>query len=95
MTADMNANRFKYFRWTPRTAWITFVYVAVVPSVLGYIGYVTEVSGLLLFTHLLFDGRIHAGLMGEKRVEEIVVVQGWVAWDTLLMYGVVDRANTS
>ena len=45
--ADMQANRYKYFRWTPRTAWITFVYVAVVPSVLGYVGYVTEVSGLL------------------------------------------------
>ena len=44
MTADMSANRYKYFRWTPRTAWITFVYVAVVPSVLGYVGYVTEVS---------------------------------------------------
>ena len=47
MAADMNANRYKYFRWTPRTAWITFVYVAVVPSIIGYVGYVTEVSGLL------------------------------------------------
>ena len=50
IAADMNANRYKYFRWTPRTAWITFVYVAVVPSVLGYVGYVTEVSGLLSLT---------------------------------------------
>ena len=42
----MSANRWKYFRWTPRTAWITFVYVAVVPSVVGYLGFMTDVSGL-------------------------------------------------
>ena len=58
MAADMNANRWKYFRWTPRTAWITFVYVAVVPSVLGYVGYVTEVSGLL---SLLIPSALLAG----------------------------------
>ena len=52
MTSDMSANRYKYFRWTPRTAWITFVYVAVVPSVLGYVGYVTEVSGAAFFIPL-------------------------------------------
>ena len=40
---DMSANRWKYFRWTPRTAWITFVYVVAVPSVIGYAGYVTDV----------------------------------------------------
>ena len=41
---DMSANRWKYFRWTPRTAWITFVYVVAVPSLVGYVGFVTEVS---------------------------------------------------
>ena len=41
--SDMNANRWKYFRWTPRTAWITFVYAVAVPSVIGYVGYVTDV----------------------------------------------------
>lgn len=45
-TLDMSANRWKYFRWTPRTAWITFVYVALVPSAVGYLGFMTEVSGL-------------------------------------------------
>ena len=43
----MSANRWKYFRWTPRTAWITFVYVAVVPSIVGYIGWRSEVSGFV------------------------------------------------
>ncbi|KAK0722855.1 hypothetical protein B0T26DRAFT_704311 [Lasiosphaeria miniovina] len=39
---NMNTNRYKYFRWTPRTAWITFMYVAVVPSIVGVIAYSTD-----------------------------------------------------
>ncbi|KAL2220524.1 hypothetical protein M432DRAFT_637057 [Thermoascus aurantiacus ATCC 26904] len=39
---ELNQNRYKYFRWTPRTAWITFVYAAVVPGILGYIAYKTD-----------------------------------------------------
>jgi hypothetical protein len=41
---DMVVNRHKYFRWTPRTAWINFVYVLLVPGMLGTAGYMTEVS---------------------------------------------------
>lgn len=41
----MTTNRYKYFRWTPRTAWITFVYVAVVPTIVGTLAYKTEVGG--------------------------------------------------
>lgn len=41
---DMTANRHKYFRWTPRTAWITFVYAAVVPGIIGVIAYKTDVG---------------------------------------------------
>lgn len=48
--SDMSANRWKYFRWTPRTAWITFVYVVAVPSLVGYVGFVTEVSGPFLLS---------------------------------------------
>lgn len=40
----MTVNRHKYFRWTPRTAWLTFAYVVVVPTILGTAGYMTEVS---------------------------------------------------
>lgn len=40
----MVVNRHKYFRWTPRTAWITFAYVVVVPAMLGTAGYMTEVG---------------------------------------------------
>ena len=42
----MTTNRYKYFRWTPRTAWITFVYVAVVPTIVGTLAYKTEVGAL-------------------------------------------------
>ncbi|EAQ91014.1 predicted protein [Chaetomium globosum CBS 148.51] len=36
---NMTANRYKYFRWTKRTAALSFIYVIAVPSVLGYLGY--------------------------------------------------------
>ncbi|KAB5558015.1 hypothetical protein GE09DRAFT_1104419 [Coniochaeta sp. 2T2.1] len=39
---NMNTNRYKYFRWTPRTARITFIWVAVVPAIVGYIAYKTD-----------------------------------------------------
>ncbi|KAI5290187.1 hypothetical protein KEM54_002247 [Ascosphaera aggregata] len=35
----LNVNRVKYFKWTPRTAWITFVYAAVIPGALGFVAY--------------------------------------------------------
>ncbi|KUI64056.1 hypothetical protein VM1G_10867 [Cytospora mali] len=40
--ADVSSNRYKYFRWTPRTALISFNYVILVPSILGYFAYATE-----------------------------------------------------
>lgn len=41
---DMTSNRYKYFRWTPRTARITFAYMVIVPGIVGYIAYKTDVS---------------------------------------------------
>jgi hypothetical protein len=40
----MYVNRHKYFRWTPRTAWMTFAYVVVVPSIVGYVAFTSDVS---------------------------------------------------
>ncbi|KAE9988689.1 hypothetical protein EG328_008706 [Venturia inaequalis] len=37
--ANNSVNRFKHFRWTPRTAWISFAYVVAVPSIIGYVAY--------------------------------------------------------
>lgn len=42
----MQKNRHQYFRWTPRTAKITIMYVAVVPIIFGYVAYKTDVSRL-------------------------------------------------
>ncbi|KAF4449844.1 NADH:ubiquinone oxidoreductase 6.6kD subunit [Fusarium austroafricanum] len=40
--ASMMKTRHHYFRWTNRTAKITFIYVAVIPSIMGYIAYKTD-----------------------------------------------------
>ncbi|GIJ83341.1 hypothetical protein Asppvi_002160 [Aspergillus pseudoviridinutans] len=39
---QLNANRYKYFRWTPRHAWLSFIYMIAIPGTLGYIAYKTD-----------------------------------------------------
>ncbi|KAF2827919.1 hypothetical protein CC86DRAFT_289138 [Ophiobolus disseminans] len=39
---NMTTNRHKYFRWTRRTAWISFAYVILVPAMLGTVAYKTD-----------------------------------------------------
>ncbi|KAK7635059.1 hypothetical protein BKA81DRAFT_64161 [Phyllosticta paracitricarpa] len=46
MSSAIGPNRYKYFRWTPKTAWYSIAYAIVFPSVVGYIAYATEVSRL-------------------------------------------------
>ncbi|EMR70242.1 putative nadh:ubiquinone oxidoreductase subunit protein [Eutypa lata UCREL1] len=38
----MTSNRHKFFRWTPRTARITFVYTVVIPAIALFAGYQTD-----------------------------------------------------
>lgn len=52
----MQRTRHQYFRWTPRTARITFMYVCVVPAIMGYIAYKTDVSSLASRRDVLGDG---------------------------------------
>ncbi|KFH42424.1 hypothetical protein ACRE_068160 [Hapsidospora chrysogenum ATCC 11550] len=40
--AAMQKTRHHFFRFTPRTARITFMYVAVIPAIVGYIAYQTD-----------------------------------------------------
>jgi hypothetical protein len=40
----MTTNRYKYFRWTKRTARVTFTYVVFVPALFGILAYSTDVS---------------------------------------------------
>ena len=42
----MIVNRHKYFKWTPRTTWLTLTYVVFVPAAFGYMGYMTDVREL-------------------------------------------------
>ncbi|KAJ9193854.1 hypothetical protein DTO166G4_115 [Paecilomyces variotii] len=39
---ELNQTRFRYFRWTPRTAWLTLVYVGIIPAALTYVAYKTD-----------------------------------------------------
>ncbi|KIH93094.1 NADH:ubiquinone oxidoreductase 6.6kD subunit [Sporothrix brasiliensis 5110] len=39
---NMTTNRYKYFRWTKRTARITFTYVVFVPALFGILAYSTD-----------------------------------------------------
>jgi hypothetical protein len=38
----MHTNRYKYFRWTKRTALITTMYVVVVPAIFATMGAMTD-----------------------------------------------------
>ena len=66
----MSVNRHKYFRWTPRTAWITFAYVVAVPAVVGYMGYVTDVCSPFPFHLFLL---ISQAPCLERRVVEMAL----------------------
>ncbi|RMY02932.1 hypothetical protein D0868_07724 [Hortaea werneckii] len=37
--ADMYVKRHEYFRWTPRTAWLSVAYVLAIPGALMYTAY--------------------------------------------------------
>ncbi|KAI1201266.1 NADH:ubiquinone oxidoreductase 6.6kD subunit [Nemania serpens] len=38
----MTTNRHKYFRWSRKTAGVTFVYTVLVPTIIGIIAYQTD-----------------------------------------------------
>lgn len=59
----MFVKRHEYFRWTRRTAWLTFVYVAAVPSVFYYMAHTTDVSCDLSPT-----ARFNAGMRSTRNV---------------------------
>ncbi|KAI0455210.1 hypothetical protein F5B21DRAFT_503511 [Xylaria acuta] len=40
---NMTTNRHKYFRWTKRTARLTFTYAILVPFIAGVVAYQTDV----------------------------------------------------
>jgi len=36
---SMSSNRYKYFKWTPKTTRVTVQYVVVIPAILAYFAY--------------------------------------------------------
>ncbi len=44
LLTDLNKNRWRYFRLSPRAAWIGFVYAGLVPAATGYLFWRTDVS---------------------------------------------------
>jgi hypothetical protein len=48
MSLDMYVKRHEYFRWTRRTALLSFTYVIAVPSAFLYMAFKTEVSRFAL-----------------------------------------------
>ncbi|KAJ5378436.1 hypothetical protein N7509_011555 [Penicillium cosmopolitanum] len=41
---ELNANRYKYFKWTPRHAWTSIIYAIAIPATLTLVAYKTEVG---------------------------------------------------
>jgi len=48
ITTELTANRYKYFRWTPRHAWFSFLYMVAIPGALGYVAYNTDVCAAII-----------------------------------------------
>lgn len=63
----MMVNRHKYFRWTTRTARITFAYMVAFPAFIGYLAYTTDVSGNIGTGRVMLTS---AGQMGYAREAE-------------------------
>ena len=60
----MIQNRYKHFRWTKRTVGITFVYVIVVPTIVGYLGYKNDVGFPLFSAIWVYRGGVQEGHKG-------------------------------
>lgn len=39
---EMHESRYKYFRWTKRTAWLSFCYIILAPAACFSVGYLTD-----------------------------------------------------
>lgn len=44
----MQVDRYKHFKWTPRTAWLSILFAVAIPSSLYYVANKTDVSRLFL-----------------------------------------------
>lgn len=65
----MNKARHRYFRFTGRTARISFIYMAAIPAVFGWVAYKTDVSG----NRTVWRGR---GLLERREVDKMLTDVG-------------------
>jgi len=76
----MMVNRHKYFRWTGRTARITFAYMVAFPAFIGYLAYTTDVRslGIREGEDLLMHALGQVGYEGEEEGRYYCgVLDGW------------------
>lgn len=45
----MQVDRYKHFKWTPRTAWLSIIFAIAIPSSLYYVANKTDVSRFFLY----------------------------------------------
>ena len=84
----MMVNRHKYFRWTGRTARITFAYMVAFPALIGYLAYTTDVSwnllGLKDCTDISRENGICGASGGGTRFQSFR--WQWGDWEESLLY---------
>ncbi|RKF55469.1 NADHubiquinone oxidoreductase 6.6kD subunit [Golovinomyces cichoracearum] len=68
---NMWINRYKYFRWTGRTAKITFAYMVVVPSIIGYIAYTSDVRSSSIIGPVAKETKGKYDMRGKRRGDTI------------------------
>lgn len=75
----MSSNRYQYFRWTRRTALISFNYVILVPAIIGVAAYATDVR----------PGRPAS----DRHPPKLVDIEGWLIGDIYRASGTSGRSG--
>jgi hypothetical protein len=67
----MQVDRYRHFKWTPRTAWLSILFAIAIPSSLYYVANKTDVSRLFLYFRIAGNARQELGILeGEMKQEE-------------------------
>lgn len=66
----MQVDRYKHFKWTPRTAWLSIIFAVVIPSSLYYVANKTDVSRLFQFFRTLGNAYQEMGITREEVKQE-------------------------
>jgi hypothetical protein len=65
-------DRYRHFKWTPRTAWLSILFAVAIPSSLYYVANKTDVSRLFTYFRTAGNAWKELGIVeGETKREEI------------------------